>query len=249
MALIRHAESASLARQAVVLDLGDLRRAAERMESEARRRVEGMLQEARQERERIIAGAREEGYAAGFAQGTARALEEGRAAGREEALAEMRGRLEALEKNWKSALDAFEARREDLLLAARADVVAFAAAVAERVTKRAVALDPSAVRDQIAAALALTVAPTRLSVTVCPEDEPLAREVLPALVERFAHGAHATLHHDPALPRGSAVVRTELGEIDASIDTQIERIVRALLPEPAAPAATQPPGAASEPAP
>src|SRR5690606_14602885 len=104
MSLIRHAQAKQIARDAVVLDLGDVQQQAAQLMEQARRRADAMLAEARAERERIIAGASEKGHA----EGTARGLEEGRKCGAEQgqraALAEWRPRLETLEKRWSEAL-------------------------------------------------------------------------------------------------------------------------------------------------
>src|SRR5690606_4694204 len=70
-----------------------------------------------------------------------------------------------------------------------------------------------------------------LVVAVHPEDAALAEEALPGVVARLRAGAHAELVEDAGLSRGSAVVRTPGGgAVDASIDAQVERMVRALLP-------------------
>lgn len=230
MAVIKHAESGRLAKQAIVLDLGDLRRVAEAMEHEAIERATGIVTEARRERERLITGAVEKGHSDGFRAGHAEGMTEGRGVGRAEALAAMTEQLGLLKESWRAALSAFEMQRDGLLLAAESEVLALAVAVAERVTKRVVKLDGAVVKDQLASALALAVRPSRLSVEVNADDLALAQEALPGLVERLARDAHFTLGTSDALSRGSAVVRTDLGEIDASIDTQLDRIIEAILP-------------------
>ncbi|MDX2114375.1 MAG: FliH/SctL family protein [Planctomycetota bacterium] len=253
MPVVKRADSQNMPRPALVLDLGDLRREAEALEAATRANIAAMLEEARAERARIVAGAREEGLKSGHAEGYRKGHEEGRAAGRAEAIAQTSARLGELATALSAVLDAFTAAREELLLSARAEVLAFAVAAAERVTRRVIAIDPGVVAGQLEAALAMTVAPSRLFVRVHPDDEALAREILPTLVERFAPGAHAVLSPDSTLARGSALIRTELGEVDASIDTQLDRIIEAVLPGqprpsgPAAPPSAPPPS--SPPAP
>lgn len=231
MALIRQAEFAMAGRDAIVLDLGDLARQAERLRVAARAEAEQIGAQARAERERILAGAAEEGRRLGHEEGLQAGREAGAREGREAALAEARERLGALEAAWTQALAAFEGERDRMLQEARHDILRLAVAVAEKVVKRAIALHEGAAVDQLAGVLTLVARPTRLSIFVNPEDRDPVRAALPTLLERLASGAHVDLLDDPTLQRGSCVVRTATGgEIDASVGSQLDRIVEALLP-------------------
>ncbi|MCC6660865.1 MAG: hypothetical protein IT437_08265 [Phycisphaerales bacterium] len=229
MALIRQHDIAG--RDAVVLDLGDLMRQGERIKAAARAEADRTAAAARDERARIVAGAEEEGRKQGHEQGLATGHAEGLAAGRAEAVGEWMPRLEKLGQAWAAALASFEASRQQMVREARTEVVQLAALVAEKVAKRAVALNESAAADQLAAILTLITRPTRLVVTVHPDDEPVVREALPALAARLSPGTDAEFATDATLDRGSCIARTPAGgEIDASIATQIDRIAEALLP-------------------
>lgn len=229
MALIRQHDIAG--RDAVVLDLGDLMRQGERIKAAARAEADRIAAAARDERARIVAGAEDEGRARGHGEGLAAGRAEGLASGRAEAIAECRARLEALEQAWAAALASFEVSRRGMLVDARSAVVELAALVATKVAKRAVVLNESAAADQLAAVLELVTRPTRLVIAVHPDDEPVVREAFPALAARLSPGTDAEFTTDASLDRGSCVARTRGGgEIDASIATQIDRIVEAILP-------------------
>jgi flagellar assembly protein FliH len=230
MTVIKPAESRKALRDAVALDLGDLRVRAERMQAEAREAASRLVEEAKAERERILAGAAEEGRRAGHAEGRAAGLEEGRARGRDEAFEAAGARLGELADAWGRALERFETDRHAMTLDARDDVIRFAADLAARVTRRAVSVEPDRVRDQVAHALELVLDPTRLVVRVHPEDQPLVEEAMPALSRRLRGGGHAEVVADDSLERGSCVVETSRGTIDASIGAQLDRIAHALLP-------------------
>lgn len=231
MAVIKGAESRSLAKGAIVLDLGDIGRQALALERRAVDRANEIVAQAQTERRRLIENASGEGRAAGLAEGRARGEAEGREAGHAEALRISSARFEALARDWEGALEKFEREREEMLQGARADTLAFAAAVAGRVTRRAVALDPASATELLAAALALTIKPTRLVVEVNPEDHAAASEAAPALLARFACSAHAEVRTIETLSKGSVVVRTDEGVIDATVDTQLQRILDAALPD------------------
>lgn len=233
MALIRQAQLGDAIKSAVVLDLGDLMRQGEVLKARARAEVDRILAEGREERRRLVEGAAEEGRRDGIAKG----LEEGRVKGEEEGraalLAEFRPRLEALEKGWTEALAEFGARREELLTQARADVLALAAQVADMVTRRAVELNGGAAEAQLESALGLVAGATKLVVRVNPREKRTFAEALRELAGRFEAAEHAEVVPDDGLPPGSCVIVTPAGgEIDASIQTQLERIVRAIVSKP-----------------
>ncbi len=232
MALIRHAQAERIARDAIVLDLGDVRAQAAFIIEQARAQAERIVADARAERERLVAGAAEQGHAEGFARGHAEGVEAGRVEGSSAALAERRDELGRLESAWNGALESFAARRDDLICDAQESVLRLALAIAERVTRRVVETDPGIARDQIRQAIAMAVGASRLAVVVAPEDEELAREAVPAIMASLGSSAHAEVRVDADLSRGSCVVRTPSGEIDASVETLLSRIASALVPEP-----------------
>lgn len=233
MALIRQSQLGDAIKNAVVLDLGDLMRQGEVLKAGARAEAARILAEGREERRRLVEGAAEEGRRDGLAKG----LEEGRGKGEEEGraalLAEFRPRLDALDKGWTEALAEFQARREELLTQARADVLVLAAQVADMVTRRAVELNGGAAEAQLESALGLVCGATKLVVRVNPREKRTFGEALRDLAGRFEAAEHAEVVPDESLPPGSCVVATPAGgEIDASIQTQLERIVRAIVSKP-----------------
>ncbi len=232
MALIRQSRSPDAVRDAVVLDLGDLARQGELLKSGARAKAEEIVREAHAERARILAGSREQGRAEGREEGRAEGYTVGLEKGRGEALEEYRARLGRLERSWAESLEGFTAQRDRLLEGARADVLDVALLAAEKIVKRALRLNPVLVADQVAAVIEAVARPTESRIAVHPEDEALVREAMPALCRRLEAARHVGIETDASLERGSCVLRTPgAGEIDASVRTQLDRIVEALLPD------------------
>lgn len=229
MALIKNANSRTMARDAVVLDLGDLSAQGEHIKREALAAAHRIIADARAQRETIIAGGREEGFSAGKAEGFERGREDGRKAGRDEAFRAHDETLRGLERSWTEALGRFEAERDALLGEARVSLLRLVGELASRVTQRHVQADAYVVTAQLEAALKLVLQPTRLRVEVNPDDLEAAKQAFPELMARFGPGAHADVTASPALARGSCVVRTDMGEIDASIGTQLARATAALM--------------------
>lgn len=238
MALIKNANSASVSRDAIVLDLADLQKYASQLVVQARAKADQILAEANAERARIVAGAAEEGRAEGHAAG----LEEGRREGHEAAMTsvtiESRAGFEAVQAGWTAGLEAFSGAREAMLLSAEREVLALGVEIARRVTKRVITIDPGVVVEQIRAVLAVVVRPTELVVRINPEDQAVALAAMPELLARFPSVRHVELAEDRTLARGSCVAAMrgdagglEGGSIDASIGTQLDRIIEALCPD------------------
>lgn len=229
MALIRHAEAEKIARDAIVLDLGDVRAQAELILSRAKAQASRTILEARAERERIIAGAHEVGHKAGFEQGHGEGVAEGTERGNAAALASRKKELERLEASWSDALASFGASRDAMLDDARDALVLLACRIASRVTKRMIDADPAIVVDQVRESASMLTGVSRLVVEVPPSGESLVREALPGVMSSLGSSAHTEIRVDASLSDGSCVVRSAMGVIDASIETQLDRIAEALV--------------------
>ncbi len=234
MGMIRNKVAATLGREAVVLNLGDLAAQAEIMRARARAEADQIIAAAKAERERMIADAAEVGRGQGLAEGREQGRQEGAAVGREAALTEARAQLQKLESAWLATLAKFEAERDTMLVEARQDVIRLAALMGELATKRVLKIEPDRVLAQVESVLALLVKPTRLTLVIHPDDAAMLRDALPGLCAKYTAAMHVEIAGDSQLGRGSCIARTAPGgEIDASIKTQLERIVDALLPESA----------------
>lgn len=230
MAVIKQKQAERLTQNAVVLDLGDLKRQGAQLLARSRAEAQRILDDAQQEASRIIESAAEIGEKQGYDEGMKRGLSEGRDQGREEAKHAHAKEIQQLIARWTKAVDAWEAARRDLLLEAREDVIALAIALAERVTHRQIAAQPELIADQIAETLALVGRRSKAVVRIHPDDRAILTDVLEDIVARVDSCAEATIVDDPAIARGGCIVTTDGGHIDASISTQLDRLAETLLP-------------------
>lgn len=232
MALIKRADADTFARQAVSVHLGDLEVEGDALVAEAHTRAEAIVANGRRERDLLVAAGAERGYKAGFTRGHAEGVAKGMETGEARALESTTAAISGLAERWGLVLAKFEDDRDRMLSEARADVVRLAAVFAERVTRRAVGLDPTVVERSMEAVLLRVIGATELSVAVHPGDLELANRLMPAMVDRIGGSGHATVNADSSLSPGSCVARTAGGGvIDASIETEIARMVDALLPD------------------
>lgn len=230
MPMIRRADAASLTREAVVLDLGDLARQGRALTERAQQEAERIIEAAKAERERLISDAAERGHAEGLAKGQAEGHAEGVERGRAEAIAAEAEALGALQASWTDALGRFEAMRAALHAEAERGVLTLAVRLGERVAKRAIELDGDAAARQLVEAIDLTMQPSRVRVRVSPGDAESVRAAMPGVSDRLAESASVVVVEDESLSQGSVVVEADESEIDGTIETQLDRIVGVLLP-------------------
>ena len=197
MAMIRQADLETSPRQALVLNVENIRAQADVIMDRTREAAASMVAEAKKTRDRILAGAAEAGHATGYAEGVARGVAEGRERGRVEARAEAAERLAKLEASWRAALEAFATRRESLMREFEQLGLDLAILIGQRVARRAIEVDRGAVTRQVAAILELASRGTRLVLSVNPSDLELVRQALPGLLSGLAGGPHAEVVGDP----------------------------------------------------
>ncbi len=218
-------QAQSLVRQA--------RAAAEQVLARAQREAEGLRRQARE-------AGQSDGYAAGLAKGMSegrteglrRGAEEGHAAGRAAGLAEVGPQLAAAHAALAAAVTQIDANRNDLAQAATAEVVQLALALARRVTKRQAALDPAVLAANLADAVRLAVRAADVRILVHPDQRQTVEQELPRLKMDWPQLTHIELADDPSItPGGCRVLTRSGGEVDARIETQLDRIVAEMMPD------------------
>ena len=147
-----------------------------------------------------------------------RGLQEGEAAGRQQAAVQMQAPLERLART----IEEISRTRARLRHEAEEDVVKLALALARRVLHREIMQEPAALLGLVRAALDKLDGRAIHRVRANAQDADVLQQHfqqmgLPYKIEVFA---------DPSLERGSAIFETEHGSLDASVDTQLNEIER-----------------------
>ncbi len=213
--------------------LADYEAEAKQILARARRQADAILADAAAQAARIEEEARRQGHREGVEQGR----EEGRLAGRDEAFRQAREEFERqrsdLAAALKTAMAAFDEQKSRFLLSARADVVALALEIARRVVKRIAATPAEAAAvavENAAAALELVSPASDPVLRVNPADlqamEAFAAELAASVRER----RHVRVVADASVSPGGCLLETEEGRIDATLETQLDRIAELLLP-------------------
>jgi flagellar assembly protein FliH len=166
-----------------------------------------ILADATAEAERVRELARVEGHAEGLARG------------REDGIADARSAASALQQALAEAL----ALREQLAEETESDAVALALALAAKILSGALAVEPERVLDTVRGALRRVTERRRVTVFVDPADLHLVSAAIAELQAQVGGIEHCDVQADRRVGRGGAIVRTLESEVDASVDTQLER--------------------------
>lgn len=155
-----------------------------------------------------------------IAEARAAGLREGEAAGRNRAAAEMRAAIERMARS----IDELAALRSRLRREAEADTVKLALAIARRVIRRELAVDPEALRGLVLAALEKLQAQDICRVRVHPSQvEPIAD-----FLRKTGSGVPIEVAPDASRDPGAVIFETERGNLDASVESQLGEIERGL---------------------
>ena len=184
------------------------------------------VEEAQSHAQVIHEAARQEGHEAGRAEGY-RAGEE---IGRREAEAGMREQLETLHATWSNLLDEWIELESARRMETSRQALVMAIKLGERVVHRQVDIDPMVVIDQVRLALDMTLSPTDLEIVVAEVDRTRVHHALPGLLERFQSVGYVSIKGCEIMKPGGCRLQMRGGEIDARLETQLERLGEAILP-------------------
>jgi flagellar biosynthesis/type III secretory pathway protein FliH len=149
----------------------------------------------------------------------AEAREQGMREGRDEALAALTPALEAFAQATE-AVQADQHVRAERLEAHAVDLALF---LAEKILGAAIAVEPDHVIEAVRGALRGIVERERVTVLVHPEDLELVRDSMDGLRATLGGIEHCEVQAERRVSRGGAVVRTPDGDVDARVETKLQR--------------------------
>jgi len=149
------------------------------------------------------------------------ALREGEAAGRTRATAELQPVLERVARS----IEEIAGLRPKLRREAESDMLRLSLAIARRILRREIATDPEAMHGLVLAALEKLQKQEISRVRVHPSHV----EPITAYLRQATAGSVIEVIADGSRPPGTAVFETTHGNLDASVDTQLQEIERGLI--------------------
>ena len=208
----------------------DIAKQAAGILARAQSRADAMLIEAQQAAVELRQTARAEGLIAGQREGIAHGLKEGRETGRGQALDEQRNDLTAVVTTLTAACCEMNDRRREMEAGVLREVVDLALKIAARITKRQGELDPTLLERNLAESLKLVIGMHRLRIAIHPVQLATLTDALPRLKMEFPTLDHVELIEDPLIAPGGCRLLTRQGQIDATLDEQLNRIAADLFP-------------------
>src|SRR4051794_38987394 len=147
------------------------------------------------------------------------ALDEGYAAGRAEALEALAPALHAL----SSAVEEMRAQQAAAAEELERRAVELGLAPAQKGLVGALSVEPGRVPDSVQGALGGIVERERVIVLVHPADLEIVRGAADKLKTTLGGIEHCVIEAERRVARGGGIVRTPLGDVDARIETKLER--------------------------
>jgi flagellar assembly protein FliH len=122
-----------------------------------------------------------------------------------------------------ASVQAISEVRAQLIAELEQDAVEMALRLAEQILAGVLAIEPERVLDVARNALRHLIDRRRVTLVVNPEDLDLVSECVASLQSELGGIEHLSVQADRRIARGGAIARTDSGEIDAGVDTQLER--------------------------
>jgi flagellar assembly protein FliH len=151
------------------------------------------------------------------------ARREGEAAGREAGLEAARAEVQSVVEMMVQALAEVIHMRQELLTALEQDAADLAIRIAEHVLAGALEVQPERIVDVARNALRRANDRRQVVLIVNPLDLEVLGDAVQSLKSELGGIEHCDVQADRRINRGGAILRTEAGEIDVTIDAQIER--------------------------
>jgi flagellar assembly protein FliH len=176
---------------------------------------------------------REEGFPAGVQEGRQSAVEivkkEISEQVRVEAGARIKEKTARLADTIAQIAEKIADEAERLKTTAREDLIKLAIALAERIVKKEIAIDPAVVKSNVQKAVELSIQKSDIEVVVNPADRELIEDFAGHITETFARVKRVKVVADDSVSMGSCLVRSGGGVVDMQIETQLEEIKRRLI--------------------
>lgn len=214
----------------IPFSMRDIEIQASEILARAHRQAQELRQAAQKEAAAILQRAKADGLLHGKMDGIAQGRAEGKIAGHDAALEEHRQNLTQLAAALAQAAAELDASRNDLQMKGVAEVVDLATAIARRVTKRQGALDPAVLLANLGEAMNLVVNAADIRIALHPSQIATLKAELPRLGLKWPQLRHVELIEDAGLWPGGCRIFTRHGEVDASLQTQLDRVIDEVYP-------------------
>jgi flagellar assembly protein FliH len=177
-----------------------------------RKQIEDILRKAQEEASAL----EREAYEKGFAQGEKDGVELGQ-----------RKALKLIE-NIENLLRSMDGLRQEILALYEREIVELVFAIAQKVIHRSIRSDDGTIKDTVLSALKLAAEKSKATLRVNPEDFDYVEELRPEFFAAVKELKALTVISDPSIIRGGCLLESPYGDVDARIETQLDKIHQCL---------------------
>lgn len=149
--------------------------------------------------------------------------------GKEEGLQQATERFESSLEMFAQGMEDISRLRETLLQNSTHDMLRLVMSIARQVIHCELSVNREVILATLGKALNAAVRSDSYQIKVNPEDLALVTEKKPFFLASINGLKNIVFEADPDIARGGCLVESELGEVDATIDSQLEEIRRTLL--------------------
>lgn len=168
--------------------------------------------------------AKEDGFKQGY--------EEGFAKGHADGLTESAERVGQITSALSEATRRIDSSRIELENSVAGDLAQLAIGIAERITKRFGRIDPQVLAENLREVLKLIIHREDVRIAIHPSQRATLTELMPKLQIEWTGLSEAAIVEDGSIAPGGCRVFAGQGEIDADLQTQLDRIAAAIIPDP-----------------
>lgn len=159
---------------------------------------------------------------------SAKDIEAAYARGRQEGLDSAEGNLDTSAQALAAAAEEISRVRASLAKNGGKDMLRLVMAISEQVIRREVAADPKVLLTIIENALQSSVRTDQYRILINPADLESVTEQKPLFLASISGLKNLSIEADAAISPGGCRVDSDLGDVDATIETQLEAIHQAL---------------------
>jgi flagellar assembly protein FliH len=149
----------------------------------------------------------------------------GHAEGKEEFLDQIKGQLDKLETILQQAMSVRQAAME----LAEEDLIKLSLLIAEKIVRKEIQLDSEVTKRVLTEAISYLGGATKIFVRVNRRDLPTLEEGEDEIRRLFLEAKAITFIEDESIQPGGCIIETDLGRIDARLETRLDLMKKELL--------------------
>lgn len=225
--VIKRSHEAELGQSATLFEMSEIEANCKEILASARQEARAVLGCARRDAEMIRDQAFQQGWEAGKREATERLESEIR-----DGLNEKYSRqVEQLSRALRQLISTLDSQREPLVKATRDEVLKLALHIAQLIVKKEVTVPGEVAALNLEHAISRSARHTQLTALVSQQDLETLKGVLPQMEELAGPTSVVKVVADPDIMPGGCLVKSDSGEVDATVETQLAEIERVLLGE------------------